>query len=130
MKKVSPAPSVPRTTTVSLVQPWTMTLPTILTMRSAPSIPSGCLRSTFFWASTGEESSSIAAATPVSAILAPTRHLRGPAKQIYFLPVGTGQHLDQHLVGGVTGQRVARFENCFVDRAQTRLELSDCLRRQ
>ncbi len=131
--------------TVSLPHPCTTMLPTMLTMRSAPSIPSGILRSTFFWAMTGDEANAIVAAPMMQARLsvahpraqsraarasASTRHLRRPAHQIHLLSIRSRQHFDQHLVRRVSRERASSFENRLVYRAETRLQLCDCFRGQ
>src|SRR2546423_6205080 len=59
--------------------------------------------------------------------LRPTSQLRGASQQIHFLSVAGGEHLDQQLVGGIARERIPRFENRFVDRAEARLELGDGL---
>jgi len=56
-------------------------------------------------------------------MVASTRHLGCPAKQIHFLPVRSGQHLDQHLVRRVTSQCIPGLEDGFVDRVEARFEL-------
>ena len=63
-------------------------------------------------------------------ILGPTRQLSRTAQQIHFLPVAGREHLDQHFISGITGERIPRLENRLVDRAQARLELGDGFRRE
>src|SRR5712671_5249274 len=142
MKKLSPAPSVPRTMTVSLFQPCTTTLPTMLAMRSAPSIPNGSLRSTFFCAAAGDVQNASATAIMSSrwrdarnrkrltVVLGATRQLRGAPQQIHLLPVTRGEHFDEHLVRWVAGECIPRLQNRFVDGPQARLELRDGLGRE
>src|SRR3954463_1019614 len=98
-------------------------------MRKAASIPSGSRRSTFFWASAGVAAKPAASSKPRKR-LAATRHLRCAAQQIDLLSVVRREHLDQDLVRRVASESISRFENRFVDSAQTRLELSNRLRRQ
>src|SRR3954466_1145268 len=130
--------------TVSFAQPWTVTLPTMLEMRIAASIPSGSRRSTFFWAKTCDDSNTIAAATTIAmtrsrprwrlttrtVLSAATGHLGAAPQQIDFLAISARQHLDQRLVGGVARESVPRFQDRLVDGAEARLQLRDRLRRE
>src|SRR6266480_3118758 len=112
--------------TVSLLQPWTTTVPTMFMTRNAPSIPRGIRRSIFFWAASGEGKARISIAPRIAAkLLGATRHLRRPAQQVDLLLVVRRQHVDEQLVGWIARQRAACLLNRFVNGAQTRFQLSD-----
>src|SRR6476646_4746319 len=119
MRSLSSCGSDARTNTVSLFQPCTVTLPTMFTMRKAPSIPNGSRRSTFFWASAGVAAREAATTRPRKR-LAATRHLGCAAQQIDLLPVVRGEQLDQNFIRRITSERVSRLEDRLIDRAQTR----------
>src|SRR2546423_8234819 len=129
IRSLSSCGNVARTSRVCLLHPCTVTVPTMLMMRNAPSMPSGNRRSTLLCARVGVAANSAATVRPAN-LLAATCHLGRAAQQIDLLPIVRRQHVDQNFVGGITSECISRLQNCLVDRAQTRLELRDSLRRE
>src|SRR5687767_9408161 len=95
-------------------------------------MPTASLRSIFFCAESGV--ASVVAARSAIRMRgfksASPRHFGSAAKQVHFLPVARGKHLDQHLVRRIAGERVPRLEDSLVDGAEARLQLSNRLRRE